>query len=101
MQITYKALAKVDLNDGYERFERKASGLGRRFVLHCVHSIDELARFPRFGGRVKRGVQGREVRILILKDFQYLVHYEVTTKEVYILSVTDARRRGHPWRQRL
>ena len=101
MIINFHGEAHADIFKALIRLEQRANGRGLRFRTYCHRWISMLSTFPQLGGRVRRSVPGREVRLLILKKYRYLVHYEVTAQEIIILSVTDGRRRGHPWRQRL
>jgi hypothetical protein len=101
MNIRLHNEANNDIVRIYIRLDRRAIGRGAKFRAYFNKRVALLSSFPQSCAKVRRGVPGREVRLLILKKYKHLVHYEVTATEIVVLSVTDARRRGHPWRQRL
>jgi hypothetical protein len=77
------------------------AGLGQRFLEALDTFVANVTAQPRIYWRVRRAPAGREIREGLIHGFLFVAVYEVTTTEAVILSITHARRRGKPWRQRL
>ena len=101
MHLRNRLGAKRDMIEAASWYERNRVGEGGRFMASVNAVVSILLVSPYAGTKVKRGVKGHEVRWFKTTTYPYLIHYEVTPTEIVVLSVTDARRRGHPWRQRL
>lgn len=90
-----------DLRVLAEWYELRQPHLGDRFANRVEEFVRARLTFPRLCGRVGRAPRGREIRVGLVRQFPVLVHYEVTTAEVIVLSVVHARSRSRPWQRRL
>lgn len=93
--------AADDIADIVDWLDQQPLRLGTRFRAAFNSLVHRLCQQPRLYGRASRAPRGHEVRVLRIRRFNYLVHYEVTATEVVILSVTHAHRRSAAWRRRL
>jgi plasmid stabilization system protein ParE len=101
--VTYRFLpdARTEFDNATDWYEAQQPGLGDDFIAEVSATIQSILASPHAFAAARRVPQGREVRVLPVHRFNYLLHYEVTAVEIIILSVTHGSRRGHPWRQRL
>ena len=98
-RLTLAALGdSVDIAAWYER---RAAGLGARFLAAVEAFGHRIEASPRGCWRVARAPRGREVRYGFTRRFRAVVHYELTATEVVSLSVVHARSNRRPWRRRL
>jgi toxin ParE1/3/4 len=101
--VTYRFLpqARVDFDLAVDWYEAQQPGLGDDFLNEVYATVQRIVANPHAFARVARVPAEREVRILTVHRFEYLVIYEVLPSEVVILGILHARRGRQPWRSRL
>ena len=93
-------LAKQEAHAAARWYERRQTGLGRRF-LHVLHetmlSIEQCATgYP----HLETVPDDVPIRRAVAKKFPYLVIYELRSEEVLVLAVAHAKRRPNYWQRR-
>lgn len=101
--MTYRFLgpARADFDDAVDWYDTQHPPLGDDFVAEAHATVQRMSAAPRLFPRAGRAANSREVRVAPVHRYPYLIYYEVTATELLILSVVHAKRRWHPWRQRL
>jgi plasmid stabilization system protein ParE len=101
--VTYRFLAeaRTEFDDAVDWHEAQQPGLGDDFLTEVYSAIQRVVASSHAFPAVSRAPTGREVRVVTVHRFQYLMYYEVTPTEVVILCISHGKRMSHPWRQRL
>ncbi len=85
-QLELKQEAKQDIIDDFLWYESKNEGLGARFVREAEIVIQYVAQYP-----LHFQIKYKNYREALLKDFPYLVIFEVFQQKVVVYSVFPAR----------
>jgi hypothetical protein len=88
--ITLKAAAE-DISDAYNYYENARIGLGDRFMSELLKRFSEISAHPQYYGYIDSQNIVRDVK---LRNFPYLVIYEIKNELVVIISVHNTYR--HP-----
>ena len=101
MNFRFAPGARLDLFDLVDWYEARAAGTGARLATEFDATLSRVRAQPHSYSRIRRTLQGREIRQARVTPFLVVMTYEVTATEVVILSVTHARSARQPWRRRL
>ena len=92
MLVSFHDLAKVELNEAAQYYERESPGLGQAFVTEVERCTDEIVRYPD-AGLVLRG----PIRRRLIRRFPYALLYRAKPTEIRILAVMNLKRRPAYW----
>ena len=92
MLVSFHDLAKLELNEAAQYYDRKSPGLGEAFVAEVEHCADGIARNPK-AGAVSLG----SIRRRLMRRFPYALLYSVKPDTVRILAVMNLKRRPAYW----
>lgn len=93
--------AYIELDQAMEWHERERVGYGIALLDEVVCQIEQAARFPRSGARV-RGFEARyDVRKYVVRRFRYVVINAIVDGELKVIAVAHTSREPGYWRDRL
>ena len=93
MLVSFHDLAKLELNEAAQYYDRKSPGLGEAFVAEVERCADGIARNPK-AGAVSLG----SIRRRLIRRFPYALLYSVKPDTtVRILAVMNLKRRPAYW----
>ena len=96
-RLTYDA--KLDLFDAADKYDA-AAGCGDDFA----DEVDKIASIieanPQGFSLAPRCPKGREIRVVKIGRFDYLLYHEVLATEVVTIAIQHARRKSSAWRKR-
>jgi plasmid stabilization system protein ParE len=92
MLVSFHDLARLELNEAAQYYERERQGLGQALIRAVERCIDEILQYPE-AGRVVRG----SIRRRLIRRFPYALLYRVRPTEVRILAVMNLKRRPAYW----
>ncbi len=96
MRLSYHAEAEAELIDAIEFYERRSSGLGRRFLRAFDAAMTEISETPERWRVVKA-----DVRRFVMRRFPYGIDYRVLPDELRVLAVKHHSRHPNYWHSRL
>ena len=83
--------AETDLEDVTFRYDI-AAGCGKDFVFEVMHLVSIIEANPQGFARAPGSPRGREVRVVKIGRFDYLLYHEVLPTELVTIAVTHASR---------
>ena len=91
--------AKIDLFDAADQYDAVA-GCGDDFADE-VDKITSIIEVNPQGFSLASGApRGREIRVVKIGRFDYLLYHEVLATEVVTIAIQHARRKSSAWRKR-
>ncbi len=96
MLVSFHSLARRELNEASQYYERESPGLGQAFLAEVERGTDEIVRNPA-AGLVVRGA----IRRRLIRRFPYALLYRATSSEIRILAVMNLKRRPAFWAGRM
>ena len=93
-------LAKREAHVAARWYERRQTGLGRRFLRVLHGTLLNIEQNPTHYPHLETVPDEVPIRRAIAKKFPYLVIYELRPDEVLILAVAHAKRRPNYWMRR-
>jgi len=101
--MTYRFLhgARVDFDLAINWYDGQLPGLGDQFIDEVYATIWRVVALPHSFSRKAGAPRGREVRVVKVDRFDFLVIYEVTSIEIFIVAIPHARSIRQSWRRRL
>ena len=95
-RVLVRPAAAADIEDAYEWYESRQSGLGDKFLdaLHAVH--DRLLERPEAYPVLHRDTR----RVLIARRFPYALFYRLYDDTVVVVACFHARRDPRSWQRR-
>ncbi len=96
MLVSFHSLARRELNEASQYYERESPGLGQAFLAEVERGTDEIVRNPA-AGLVVRGA----IRRRLIRRFPYALLYRATSSEIRILAVMNLKRRPAYWAGRM
>jgi plasmid stabilization system protein ParE len=96
-----KSEAQEDARQAASYYDGLRIGLGGTFLnrLHDAYAV--IQQHPQAYSLVHPAVTGREIRYYVMRQFPYLIVYEVLPGRVVILAVVHNKRRPGSWRRHL
>ena len=85
-------LAKVEMNDAAQYYERESPGLGATFLAEVERCTAAILEHPQAGPIVSGRIRRR-----LLRRFPYALLYRVRPEQVRILAVMNLKRRPGYW----
>jgi plasmid stabilization system protein ParE len=85
--LEIKQEAYLEIQDAYNYYEKNRVGLGERFIKHLDFYIERIQKHPEH--YQKRREPYREA---FIKDFPFLIIYEVLENKIVIYSVFNTKR---------
>ncbi len=73
---------------------------GRAFAAEIKRIVGLLVVTPQMFSKAAGAPRGREIRVVKIGRFDYLLYHEVLATEVVTLAVVHAKRRSRVWRKR-
>lgn len=92
--------ARTEFDTAVDWYEAQRPGLGDDFTDEVYSTVQKIVANPHAFSRAPGAPRGREIRVLAVDRFDYLVVYEVTPGEVVILAVPHGRNNRRGWRLR-
>ncbi len=83
-----------------EFHERKRRGYGVRFEKAVFRLVEPIERNPEGFSMAPRCPKGREIRVVKIGRFDYLLYHEVPATEVVTIAIQHAKRKSAGWRKR-
>jgi plasmid stabilization system protein ParE len=95
VKATFHELASVELEEAVDHYDRKAPGLGQRFLSEVRAATAFIEAHPRSSQEIER-----KIRRKVLVKFPYDLLYVAEDDHVLILAVAHESRRPGYWRRR-
>lgn len=100
IRLAWHPLARSELFEATEFYEKESSGLGGLFLDRVQVALDHLRRHPRVGRELLP-----EVRRFLVLRFPYSLVYRIEAvrrqERIFILAVAHQKRRPRYWARRL
>lgn len=77
--VIFSPIAINDLEQAVVYYERKQTGLGKRFAANVQTTLNSIKRHP-FFATIRYG----DIRCARIKKFPYLVHYHINEDELIV-----------------
>ena len=91
--------AKADVQRASAKYDDDAS-CGDAFALEVLRFIAIIQVNPQGFSRAPRCPKGREIRVVKIGRFDYLLYHEILATEVVTIAIQHARRMSSGWRKR-
>jgi plasmid stabilization system protein ParE len=95
IRIGWHPLAKRELFDSSDFYQRKAAGLGEVFLDIIEAAVARIRRHLQVGSPILD-----EIRRVSVSKFRYSVVYRIEEKRVFILAIAHESRRPLYWARR-
>ena len=92
MIASFHDLAKVELNEAAQYYERDSPGLGAAFVTEVERCTAAILEHPEAGPIVTGAIRRR-----LLRRFPYGLLYRIRPEQIRILAVMNLKRRPGYW----
>ena len=89
----------VDYRTVAAQYETTAK-LGSAFAAEVIRYVSIIEVNPQGFSRAPRCPRGRDIRVLKIGRFDYLLYHEVLAAEVVTIAIQHARRKSSAWRER-
>lgn len=96
MTVTFHELAETELAEAALYYERKAAGLGSRFLDEVRAASRQVEQYPEASPLTHHGARAKT-----LAGFPYTLMYFAEPSEVFIVAVAQQSRRPAYWTDRL
>ena len=83
-----------------EYHERMRKGYGARFEKAVFRLVELIERNPQGFSMAPRCQGDREIRVVKIGRFNYLLYHEVLASEVVTIAIQHAKRKSSGWRKR-
>lgn len=93
-------LAKQEAHSAARWYERRQTGLGRKFLQAIHATLLAIEQRPTFYPHLETVPDDVPIRRAIIKKFSHLVIFEVRPDEILVLAVAHTRRRPNYWMRR-
>jgi len=90
----------ADYHTAATRYET-AAGLGFAFAAEVMSYISIIEANPQGFSMAPRCPNGREIRVVKVGPFDYLLYHEVLPNEVVTIAIQHAKRKSNDWRRRI
>ena len=100
MKHRFSTEAETDFLETVARYEANVRGLGVEFRAQTMQLVSIIEANPQVFARAAGSPKGREVRVVKIGRFDYLLYHEVLPTEVVTIAVTHASRNDRGWRKR-
>ena len=88
MRIEFDEIAEIEFRNAYVWYENQRLGLGLEFE-NCVEAaIDQLLKFPKFGGLITE-----ETRRILVRRFPYGIFYKINGELIEIIGIRHFRQK--------
>ena len=88
--------AELDLEDAFEWYESKASGLGSEFVRAIDNCISAIGRSP-----LAYRIIYKQARRAFVRRFPYSIFYLVEEDTIFVIACFHSKRNPNAWQDRL
>jgi plasmid stabilization system protein ParE len=92
--------AKEEIREAAAWYEERGPGLGRRFVSAVSEVFESIEKQPDQFAHLETLSDQIAIRRVLLRDFPYLVVFELFDDDVFVYAVAHAARRPNYWRRR-
>lgn len=92
--------AKDEIHEAATWYEDRSRGLGRRFIAAVRELLESLEASPQQFAKLETLSADTLLRRAFVRDFPYLVVFELFDDEVFVYAVAHASRRPNYWRRR-
>ena len=92
MVVSFHDLARVELNEAADYYERETPGLGLTFVTEVERCAESIVQYPS-GGVVILG----SIRRRLVRRFPYALLYTLKPDRVRVLAIMNLKRRPAYW----
>ena len=93
--VTWHPLARRELFEGADFYEREVAGLGEIFLDGIEAALQQIRTHPRSGPVIRE--QTRKCRV---SRFPYNLIYRIESDRLLIVAVAHHKRRPHYWARR-
>ncbi len=101
MKHRFSSAAEAEFLDIIAYYEARVRGLGAEFRVETMRYISIIEANPQGFSLAARCPRGREIRVVKLGRFDYLLYHEVLPTEVVTIAIQHARRKSTAWRKRI
>jgi len=99
LRVNYKVIifaeAKADIKETAAWYNEKLPGLNKRFVAAIKNEIAIIQSNP-----FLYEIRYDEIRTALIKDFPYLIHYDVINSTIFIKAIYHTSRNSNIWMER-
>lgn len=95
-RIIFRPAAELELQEAYDWYDERESGLGREFT----RSVDECVQLIRRHPEIFPAIH-KHVRQGVLRRFPYSVFYFISSDVIIVISVFHASRAPKFWKRRV
>lgn len=92
--------ARDEIREAAAWYEERSTGLGQRFVSAVREVFEALEAQPQQYAHLETLSDKAPIRRVLVREFPYLVVFELFDDEVFVYAVAHAARRPNYWRQR-
>jgi len=96
VNIRFLRIAKKEMDDAHDYYEREQEGLGEQFVAEINHALKHIALFPLAWHPISN-----RTRRCRLRRFSYGIIYQIRGNDVLIVAVAHLHRKPSYWKSRL
>jgi toxin ParE1/3/4 len=93
--------AEAEIREAAQWYGRQSEGLDRRFLQAIREALEELENHPGRFAKLETLSADLPFRRVLIRDFPYVIVYEVLEAEVFVYAVMHASRRPNYWQRRL
>ncbi len=96
MKSRFHEAADAELTEAVMYYDRKAFGLGDRFIVDVKVATRYIEQYPEIAHVIEDGVRAK-----VLRRFPYSLLYVVEPHELFIVAVANQSKRPAYWADRL
>lgn len=96
MKIRFLEIAQIELDEAIEYYNLKSPGLGYKFLLEALNTLERIQRFPYAWHPFDK-----DVRRCQLHRFPYGIIYQKLEDEVLIIAIAHLHRKPDHWKDRV
>ena len=92
MNISFLPIARAELDDAFNWYEKQAVGLGFEFLDAFDQALRLVVSFPE-----SQPFVGKNIRRCLCNRFPYAVYYGIDDEKIIVIAVAHLRRRPDYW----
>ena len=100
MKHRFSSEAETEFLETIARYESSVRGLGAEFRAETIRFASIIEANPQGFSHSPGCPRGRDIRIVKIGRFDYLLYHEVLPTEVVTIAITHASRNDRGWRKR-
>ena len=96
MKYSFHPFAIIELQEAINYYEELQSGLGLEFVREIFSTIQRIIHFPEAWSNLSMNT-----RRCLSNRFPYLVIYQITEDEIFIIAIMQQNKKPDYWKKRV